>query len=397
MHHQLSVLSDLAPVLMAVYGWAAPEVAETCIRAIELARRLGANERMYPLLWGLWTNQFVGGQLYEAMQTADQVLAMALAVGDPMLEITGRHATSYTRYYRAEYDCAISEAESGLRHYNYDLELNLARTFQLSSSICCMTAKAASLWMQGHQREGIALMDEMVAVARSLRHPPTTASALAFAMFFCLYDRDWKRLFAFADETYNLSQAEGFAMWTANAGLHRGRARIGLGDVDAGVAEVLEWGAVFRQTGSGIVEGSTTSMISEALHLASRSEESLAASAEGEQRAQKGGVLLMLPEIYRTRGTILRDLGRLQEADDAYQKACDCARAQGARSLEIRALTSLLELRLDRREPGLLPAELERAMAALPNNQDRPDLLTAHELLTRSAAPELDSRKAVAS
>jgi tetratricopeptide (TPR) repeat protein len=344
----------------------------------------------------LWTNQFVGGKLHEAMQTADQVLAMALAVGDPMLEITGRHATSYTRYYRGEYDAAIAEAEAGLRHYNYDMELTLARTFQLSSSINCMTARASALWMQGRQREGIALMDEMVAVARSLRHPPTTAASLAFAMFFCLYDRDWKRLFAFADETYNLSQAEGFAMWTANAGMHRGRARIGLGEVDAGIAEVLEWGAVFRQTGSGIVEGSTTSMISEALHMAGRSEEALAASAEGEQRAQSGGVLVMLPEIYRTRGNILRDLGQLHQAEGAYQKACDSARAQGARSLEVRALTSLLELRLARHEPGGLPAALEHAMVGLPDDQDRPDLVTARELLARTAR-ELDFPKAIAS
>jgi class 3 adenylate cyclase/tetratricopeptide (TPR) repeat protein len=396
MNHQLSVLSGLAPVLMAVYGWAAPEVAETCVRAIELARRLDANDRMYPLLWGLWTNQFVGGKLHEAMQTAEQVLAMALAVGNPMLEITGRHATSYPHYYKGEYDAAIAEAQAGLRHYNYDMELTLARTFQLSSSICCMTAKASALWMQGRQREGIALMDDMVAVARSLRHPPTTASALAFAMFFYLYDRDWKRLFAFADETYNLSQAEGFAMWTANAGLHRGRARIGLGEVDAGVAEVLEWGAVFRQTGSGIVEGSTTSMISEALHMAGHSEEALAASAEGEQRAEKGGVLVMLPEIYRTRGNILRDLGLIQEADDAYQKACDSAHAQGARSLEVRALTSLLELRLAQREPSALPAALERAMAGLPDDQDRPDFVMAREVLARTART-LEFPEAIAS
>jgi hypothetical protein len=44
-----------------------------------------------------------------------------------------------------------------------------------------------------------------------------------------------------------------------------------------------------------------------------------------------------------------------------------------------------------------LPAELERAIAALPDDQDRPDLLTAHELLARSAALALDLRKAVAS
>ena len=305
MDRELSVFASLAPALMAVYGWAAPEVGEACRRAIELARRLGAHERMYAPLWGLWTNQFVGGRLHEAKETATQVLAMALATGDAMLEVTGRHATSYTRFYRGEYDLAIAEADAGLRHYSYQSELAIAQMFQLSSSICLMTAKASSLWMLGRQREGVALMEEMVAVARSLRHPPSIAAALAFAMIFCLYDRDWKRLFEFADETYDLSQAEAFAMWTANAGMHRGRARMGLGQVDAGVAEVLEWGAFcgLRQTGSGILEGSVTSMVSEALHMAGRSEEALAVGAEGERRSEAGLVRVMMPEIFRIRRT----------------------------------------------------------------------------------------------
>jgi hypothetical protein len=160
------------------------------------------------------------------METGDQVLAMALSAGDTTLEVTGRHATSYTRFYRGEYDLAISEAEAGLSRFSYDRELAIAQTFQLSSTVCSMTAKASSLWMQGRQRDGVAQMEEMVALARSLRHPPSVAAALAFAMFFSLYDRNWQKLFEYAEETYDLSQAEGFAMWTANAGMHRGRARV---------------------------------------------------------------------------------------------------------------------------------------------------------------------------
>jgi hypothetical protein len=202
-------------------------------------------------------------------------------------------------------------------------------------------------------------------------------------MMFNLYDRDWKRLFALADETYNLSQAEGFAMWAANAGMHRGCARIGLGQVDIGVAEVLEWAALFRQTGSLCIEGSLTSMVSEALHMAGRSEEAIVVSAEGEQRAKRGFVRVMEPEIYRTRGNILRDLDRLDQADEAYRLAVGCARAQGAISLELRALTSLLDFRLSRGQPGDLPAELRRTMVALPAQQGRPDFISARNVLAR--------------
>jgi hypothetical protein len=202
---ELSVLTALAPALMAVYGWAAPVVGQTCKRAIELARRLEAHHRMYPPLWGLWTNQFVGGRLHQAMDTAIQVLDMALTIGDPMLEMNARHAKSFTHYYRGEYDASIAEAQAGLRHHTRDRDQLIIQTFQLSSSVCCMNTKACSLWMLGHQREAISLIEEMLVYGRSLRHPPSLAAALAFAMMLTFFDRDWERLFALAEETYSLS------------------------------------------------------------------------------------------------------------------------------------------------------------------------------------------------
>jgi adenylate cyclase len=91
----------------------------------------------------------------------------------------------------------------------------------------------------------------------------------------------------------------------------------------------------------------------------------------------------MMPEIYRTRGNILRDLGRLDEATHAYRQAVACARAQGARSLELRALTSLLDLCLSRGQRGDIPAELHRVIAVMEHQSDRPDVTTARDLLAR--------------
>jgi len=94
-------------------------------------------------------------------------------------------------------------------------------------------------------------------------------------------------------------------------------------------------------------------------------------------------VRVMTPEILRTRGNILLDLERLDAADEAYRQAVACARAQGALSLELRALTSLLDMQLSRGQPGDLPAELCRTMDAIAASPDRPDLMTARALLAR--------------
>ena len=310
---ELSTLTALAPALMAVYGWADPEVGQTCKRAIDLAGQLGAPDKKWRPLRGLWTHQLVGGRLEDALETATQLLAIGMAAGDPMVISSGRNATSQTHYYRGEYSEAIAEAEAGLSGCSYDIDAAIAHTLQTSAAVNMRMARGGSLWMQGRQQEGVAIVEDMVAYARSLRHPPSLATALASAMGFADWDRNWPRAFAFADEVYDLSRAEGFAMWMAAAGMYRGRARIGLGRVEGGVAEVLEWSALFGQTGFRVNEGSTTSLISEALHLAGRSKEALEVSDAGQRRAKKGVVRLLMPEVHRIRGNILRDLGRSDE------------------------------------------------------------------------------------
>jgi class 3 adenylate cyclase/tetratricopeptide (TPR) repeat protein len=383
MDQELSTLTALAPTLMAVYGWAAPEIGEACKRAIDLAARLGAQDRMWGPLRGLWTHELVGGRLHEAMETATQLMTIALATADPILVSVGSNATSITHLYRGEYNEAIAVAQLGLSGCPYDVDLAIARTLQSSSAVNMRMARGGSLWMQGRQEEGVAIVEDMVSYARSLKHPPSIAVALASAMGFSHWDRDWPRAFAFADELYDLSRAEGFAMWLAHAGMYRGSARIGLGQIDGGVAEVLDWGALFRQTGFRVNEGATTSMIAEALHLAGRSEEALVVSVEGQRRAEKGLVRFLMPEVHRTRGNIVRDLGRLDKAEAAYSDAVSSARAQGALSLELRALTSLLELRLSSGRPGDLPVELGRVLSAMECPPDRPDLVAARELVSR--------------
>jgi class 3 adenylate cyclase/tetratricopeptide (TPR) repeat protein len=384
MDRELSVLAALAPVLSAVAGWAAPEVGEVCKRAIDLAQRLGANDRVGPPLWVLWTNQFVGGRLDEAMETAARVSALAAAAKDPMLVAIGHDASTYTRFYRGEYDVAIAEARVGLRECSFEMDAEITNRFQISAKGSMLITLAGSLWMQGRQDEAIAVVSELIAYARRLEHRPSATTALATAMFFYFYDRNWERLFTIADEVYHSSEAEGFAMWMANAGLHRGRARIGLGDVARGVAEVMEWSALFRQTGSGVIEGSATSMACEAMHLDGRSEEALVVSREGELRAKTGHVGAMMPEIYRTRGDVLGELGRAGQAEEAYCMAVDCARAQGALSLELRALTSLLDFRLDRGEPEDLAPQVRQALNAMICQPSRPDFAAARRSLARA-------------
>src|SRR5438445_503113 len=143
---------------MTVYGWGAVEVERACERALALAQELRRYDLKYPPLWGLWSVHFLRGDLGRALEAAEPVLQMAQASGVPMLELTGRHAISFTRYCRGEYEVAIAEADAGLAYYDLDQERILAKTFGLSSAVCLRCSRANSLWMMA-RHEGVLAPD----------------------------------------------------------------------------------------------------------------------------------------------------------------------------------------------------------------------------------------------
>jgi class 3 adenylate cyclase/tetratricopeptide (TPR) repeat protein len=379
---ELALNTALAPVQMAAFGWASPLVETTCLRAIELAARLGADDYRFAPLWGLWSNQFVSGRLGDAINSARDVLALAVSSGEPAYAVPARHAMAYTCYYRGDYDVAIEHAEIGLELFDREVELQLCRNFQLAPTINIMTARASSLWMSGRQREGIEGMEQMVALARSLGHPPSLAAALAFLCFFCYYDRDWSRLLATAQEVHSLSISEGFAMWQACASMYRSQALLALDPAHGDGAQVVEAAVLFRQTGSLVTTASITCIITSAwLHMG-QTDQALAETVSGFNTAELGEVRVMAPEILRLRGDVYGARGQWDQADLAYQHAVQAARDQGAVSLELRALTSWLRhrSRADASRSGIQSA-LRQLLDQLQAEASRPDPTAARQLL----------------
>ena len=81
-------------------------------------------------------------------------------------------------------------------------------------------------------------------------------------------------------------------------------------------------------------------------------------------------------------GNILADLGLSREADDAYCLAIRSARSQGALSLQVRALCSLLSYRLDKGGETIgLWLELRQLIGRIHAGGNHPNLIRATSLL----------------
>jgi class 3 adenylate cyclase/tetratricopeptide (TPR) repeat protein len=347
--HELDFLIQLAPLLMAVYGWGSHEVEDACGRALSLAAELGRHDLSYAPMWGQWTVRFLRGEMVTAMAAAESVLQMAKASGVPMLELTGRHATSYTSLYRGEFEQALSEADAGLALYGFEQEKVLASTFSLSSSVCLMASRATALWMLGRPVEAEEEWDRMLGLGRALQHPPSLAAALAFALhgggIRYSYVGAMAELQAVAEELMSLSKEEDFFLWYAVGYTYRGIVAQSLGYRDEALVQMEEGLELFEQTGSRLTLVMMNVLCAEAMYRLGEGDRALEKLhvAETEMRHRDEG--LLAPDIWRIRGSILVSSGDDAAGEAAYREAIHRARHQGALALQLRTALDLHDLR----------------------------------------------------
>ena len=163
----------------------------------------------------------------------------------------------------------------------------------------------------------------------------------------------------------------------------RGWARVERENVERGIAEIEESLVTLRAAGAEIGRPRFLSFIAEAWIKVSRFEDAHAALIDAQAAADENEDRTFEAEIYRLKSELLlkQNPSSMEEAQRFCERAIEIARKQSAKSLELRATTSLARLLANqgRREQG-------RAMLAgiydwFTEGFDTADLIDAKALL----------------
>jgi class 3 adenylate cyclase/predicted ATPase len=345
---ELDVQLGLAPALMAIKGWASPEVERACVRARDLAMRTDSGPQIFHALWGLWTVHFLRGDLIAALDVAERVHQMAVASENPMLRVMGHHAVGFTLFFQGDFVGAREHAESGIALYSPSQERAIVNAAQFSSTVALRVFRAASLWMLGQPSEARLELERAGALAGELHHAPSTAFYLSFAVYLEFYQRDLGGTRAVAEKMLELSKDEGFLLWIPVATIYRGWARAQGGELDDGIAEMHEALQAFEATGSSLTRVQILTGLAEVLAKAGRRDDALASIERALADAAGRGEHLYEPELHRLRGELYAETAGRPEgshAETSLAEAVALAHAQSAQALEARAAASLEQLR----------------------------------------------------
>jgi predicted ATPase len=132
------------------------------------------------------------------------------------------------------------------------------------------------------------------------------------------------------------------------------------------------------------------SLKAEILMKRKRVEEALEALSEAEALVEKNAEGLFEAEIHRLRGEALLIRGEDQDdfVEACFQQALDVARRQSAKSLELRAVTSVARLWRDQGKHTEAHRELADVYGWFNEGLDSPDLSGARQLLQQLTAGE---------
>ena len=364
---ELTLATLLAPALMAAKGYGTTEVEQIYQRVLTLAQQVGDFPRVFPVLIGVGAFHTVRGSYRSAQAIAGQLLQIAEHAQDPGLLIHAHALMGIVAFYRGEFVAARTQLEQSIALYDPQQHQSHAIQYGQDPWVAANAYLAWTLWTLGYPDQAQDCSRAAIAYARQLQHPMSLAFALGLAAILQNTCRDAQAGAERAEELLTLAREHGLPYWVEQGNVARGRALVQSGRAQEGLTQMLQ-AMQTRRESDGLGERPTFALIAEAYLATGDTAAGLQALAKAQVLGQRDEHRYMEAEVHRLQGALLVAHSSTEhqprkpaqksaqvpshsllsdpssEAAACFTKAIEVARQQQAKSLELRAATSLARL-----------------------------------------------------
>jgi class 3 adenylate cyclase/predicted ATPase len=354
----LKVMVALGPALITTKGGGTPEVEQVYRRALELCAGLSESTLHFAAHWGSWLIS-VGQPAWR--ERADDLLALAERLQDTGLILQAHHCQWATLFNLGAHTECCAHIEAGLTLYDPEQHRQHAAWYGgHDPKVCGLGERALALWLLGYPEQALASVAEGLAYAHDLGHAGSLAHGMDQAVMLHGYRRDPGTVQREASRMIDFSVEQALHDHKAKGEFFCGWSRALLGEPHEGVRAMEA--ALEAQRAIGTTEDFPVyyDMLAEALTLLGRIDEASAAIDHAFEAVASSGLAYWNAELHRRRAELLwqRAGAPVEAARASLAAAFELARAQNARSLELRA--AMTGLRMARGD-----AEAQAARAAL--------------------------------
>ena len=343
-HQELRLIVGLGAALIVIKGHASAEVERCYLKARELCLQVGETPELAPTLFGLWRFYIVRTRLKTARELGETLLR--LAEHDPSLSVVAHCALGATAFYSGVLVDSRKHLEEAVQRYTPNLRDSPAFRIGRDPRVGCLMYAGWALWILGFPDQAAARMHEGNMMAGELSHPFTLAFARFWAAGLSQMRREVAAVLEQAEATLALATEHGFPHWAALGATLRGWALAMRDKSEEGMAQLCQGIADWRATGATLVVPYVLTLRAEASCLLGHIEESFRSLDDAQAVLEQQEDRWWEAEIYRLRGMLLLRQSIIPEveAEAWLRRALDVAQSQQAKSLELRAATSLAHL-----------------------------------------------------
>jgi class 3 adenylate cyclase/predicted ATPase len=345
---ELDLRVALGVPLIASRGYAAPEIEATYARARELSEKIGGSPQFANALWGLWVRYLTGGPIGAALEMAERYRAVAERTQDSGHLLETCQVMGIALFYLGRFRDGVSYLARG--SLMYDPERHHALIYEhggADTGVAIRTHEALALWTLGYPDQARRRMQHALETAAALAsHPFTVAFGHYFNAWLHKLCREDERVEQATGLAIQICEEQSFPFWQLASTALRGSALAERGPASEGVGAMRESLAAYEAIGGALYGPELHGLLGIGMDRSGQAAEALQAVTDALRKAEQSQDRWWEAELHRLKGELTLALAgdHAAEAEAAFEQAVALARAQQAKSWELRAATSLARL-----------------------------------------------------
>jgi predicted ATPase len=314
---------------------------------------------------------------------ADRLLNIAEQNQDQVLIVEGHYALGVALFYPGHYVQSRAHLEQAIAHYDPQVANVHITLYAQDPKAVCLIRLALDLWCLGYLDQAAQAGQAALAYARELAHPFSLAYCLVWDAILQSLQGNSQATQAQAEAAMAISRDHHLRLWSsAGLALH-GWAMAVRGEIDTGMAELHEGIAALHASNTYQLDPHLLALLAELYLKAGNVEQSQNLLTETLALVDESAQHWYESELYRRQGKLLQLRSEEAKAEVAFRRSISIAQSQQAKSLELRAATSLAQLWHTTGRSLAAKQLLTPLYGGFTEGFDTPDLLTARSLISQ--------------
>ncbi len=384
---ELDLNLSLAACLIAAKGYSAPETERTYARALELCERIGETPQIFPVLYGRWIFHVMSSQVMKSRALANDFLRLANLQKAEAECMMGHRLLGSSLQILGQPAAARPHLEQALSLFDPEKHHALIYQYGHDAGVAGRCNQALALWLLGYPERGLRIGREAIERAKAISHPNSLGYAILHigGLLHALCGLA-KETLEYANALQRLSAEHQLPIFESTWRYFAGWALVDGEDVEQGVSMMRQSKASMTAARSWYMQPIFATFLSRGCAALGAIEEGARVLDEAEDLVANRDERWFEAELHRARGDLLTTDpdGDRARIEDLYRRSIEVARQQEAKSLELRAATSLALLLREER-PSEARGVLEPVFEWFSEGFELPDLRRAKRLLDEIA------------